>query len=142
MKTINKVILVGHLVADPEVRETAKGDTVANLRVATDRNAGRGKDAPLAEDEEQKRVTADFHTVVAWDKLAEVARDHLKKGMAVYVEGRLQNRSYELPDQTRRFVTEIRLDTLSILSWKDRVGDREADTEAFSADTESAVDVG
>ena len=142
MKTINKVILLGHLVADPEVRETNKGDTVANLRVATDRGAGRGKGAPLAEDEDQKRVTADFHAVVAWDRLAEVARDHLKKGMAVYVEGRLQNRSYELSDQPRRFVTEIRLDTLSILSWKDGGAERGVDIEPFSAGADSAVDAG
>lgn len=115
MKTINKVILVGHLVADPEVRETQKGDSVATFRIATDRYSG-AKD----QDQDPNRVTADFHNVVAWDKLAEVVRDHLKKGMAVYVEGRLQNRSYELPDETRRFVTEIRLDTLSILTWKDK----------------------
>ncbi len=137
MKTINKVILVGHLVADPEVRETQKGDTVATFRVATDRYSGKEKREEEAED--PNKVSADFHQVVAWDRLAEVVRDHLHKGQAVYVEGRLHNRSYELPDDTRRFVTEIRLDTLSILTWKGKEPHEEV--ESVSPPADSAVDV-
>lgn len=87
MASINKVILIGNLCADPEVRHTQSGQTVANLRVATnevwnDRDGNR-----------QER--AEFHNVTAWGPLAENCGKFLSKGRQVYVEGRLQSRTYQ-----------------------------------------------
>lgn len=110
MKSVNKVIMIGNLASDPEVRETRNKTKVANFRLATNRD--------WVSDDDPSKVKADFHNVVAWDKLAEVVGTHLSKGSGVYIEGRLQNRSYEATDQTRRYVTEIRLDVLNILTWK------------------------
>jgi len=102
--------MIGNLAADPEVRSTEKGVKVANFRLATSRDW-------VADDGDPTKTRADFHNVVAWDKLAEVVETHLEKGSGVYIEGRLMNRSYEAADKQKRFVTEIRLDVLRILTW-------------------------
>ena len=72
MKSINKVIMIGNLATDPEVRETQKGTKVANFRLATNRD--------WVTDDDPSKVKADFHNVVAWDKLAEVVGSYLSKG--------------------------------------------------------------
>ena len=99
MSSVNKVILVGWLGADPEVRYTPNGQPVATFRIATserwtDKNGER-----------QERT--EWHRIVAFGKLAEICGEHLKKGRQVYVEGRLQTRSYEDRDGIKRYVTEI-----------------------------------
>lgn len=108
MNSVNKIILVGNLAADPEVRQTSKGVTVATFPVATNRD--------FTSNGEKKKVT-DFHRVVAWGKLAEICGKYLEKGKAVYVEGLLLNRAYE-KDGERRYVTEIRADDVNMLSFK------------------------
>ena len=113
MNSVNKVILVGNLAADPEVRQTSKGTTVATFPVATNRD--------FTSNGEKKKVT-DFHRVVAWGKLAEICGKYLEKGKAVYVEGLVLNRAYE-KDGERRYVTEIRADEVNMLSFK-RSGER------------------
>lgn len=118
MRSVNKVIMIGNLATDPEVRETSKGVKVANFRLATSRDW-------VTDDGNPDKVTTDFHNVVAWDKLAEVVESYLEKGSGVYIEGRLMNRSYETADKARRFVTEIRLEVLNILTWKKRGGVQE-----------------
>ncbi len=118
MRSVNKVIMIGNLASTPEVRETSKGVKVANFRLATNRDW-------VTDDGNPDKVTTDFHNVVAWDKLAEIVEQHLEKGLGIYIEGRLMNRSYELADKTKRFVTEIRLDVLNILTWKKRGGVQE-----------------
>ena len=84
MRSVNKVILVGHLAADPEMRETPQGHKVANFKVATNRD---WKSA----DGERHEAT-DYHKVIAWRKLGEICCDHLKKGTGIYMEGCLMNR--------------------------------------------------
>ena len=130
MRSVNKVMMIGHLAADPEVRQTKKGVPVANFPLATNRDW-------VTDNGDPSRVTTDYHKIVAWDRLAEVVREHLVKGMGVYIEGRLMNRSFELPDKSKRFVTEIRLDVLNVLSWKKRDGGVE---EVVLDDPEAAAE--
>jgi len=115
MRSVNKVMMIGHLAADPEVRTTQTGKKVSNFPLATNRDW-------VSENDTNGKVRTDFHKVVAWGKLADIVEEHLVKGAGVYVEGCLLNRTYELPDKQKRFVTEIRLDVLKILTWKKQEG--------------------
>jgi single-strand DNA-binding protein len=108
MRSVNKLILVGNLAADPEVRQTAKGTTIATFPVATNRD--------FTSNGEKKKVT-DFHRVVAWGKLGEICGKYLEKGKAVYIEGMVINRAFEKEGE-RRYVTEIRADEVNMLSFK------------------------
>lgn len=97
---INKVILIGNLGQDPEVRYTASGTAVANLRIATS-ESWRDKQTG-----EQKENT-EWHTVVLFGKTAEIASQYLKKGRQVYIEGRLQTRKWQDKSGNDRFSTEV-----------------------------------
>jgi len=98
-RSLNKVLLIGNLGADPELRYTPSGVPVATFRVATN-ETWRDVDGNLQE-------RTEWHTIVVWRKLAELSVDLLKKGSKVYVEGRLQTRTYEDKNGIRRSVTEI-----------------------------------
>jgi len=104
--SVNKVILVGHLGADPEIKYTPSGLAVANFRVATNERSGQG---------DQRKDTVEWHRVVVWDKLAERCNQYLKKGRQVYVEGRLRTRSWDDKDGNKRFSTEIVAHTVQFL---------------------------
>ena len=97
---INKVILVGNLGADPESRTTPGGLTVTNIRVATTEKRKDRQSGDLIEETE-------WHRIVMFDRLAEVAREYLRKGSQVYVEGRLQTRKWQDKDGNDRYTTEI-----------------------------------
>lgn len=101
-------MLIGNLAADPDVRQTQSGRTVANFAIATHR---------LLKPKEGENNT-DYHRVVAWHKLGEICGEHLKKGSAIFVEGELRNRSYETKEGDKRYVTEIKADNINILTWK------------------------
>ena len=96
---MNKVILAGRLARDPEMRYTPSGKAVASFTLAVNRRYGRS-----AGDQQQ---TADFIPIIAWEKLAEVCGNNLIKGSQILVEGRMQVRSYEAQDGTKRYVTEV-----------------------------------
>ncbi len=96
--SVNKVILIGRLGADPEIRYTADGHPVATFRIAT--NEVWVKDG-------QKQERTEWHRIVAFGRLAEICGEYLSKGRQVYIEGRLQTRSYEDREGIKRFVTEI-----------------------------------
>lgn len=98
---MNKVILMGRLARDPDVRTTQGGKSVARMTLAVDRRKGA--------DGQQE---ADFLSLVAWEKLADIAGQYLHKGSKILVEGRLQSRSYEAQDGTKRYVTEVILSNL------------------------------
>ncbi|MFH0834120.1 MAG: single-stranded DNA-binding protein [Patescibacteria group bacterium] len=120
MRSINRVILIGHLTGDPEIRETKTGKKVASFSIAT--NYDRTVDG-------EKRQYTDFHRITAWGRLAETAEKWLKKGMGVFVEGRLHNSQFE-KDGQKRTITEVVLDTLNILKWgKDESGNNEVNVE-------------
>lgn len=97
---LNKVMLIGNLGADPEMRYTAKGSAVANVNIAT---AESWRDRETNEQQER----TEWHRVVFFDRLAEIAGEYLRKGSQVYVEGRLQTRKWQDKDGNDRYTTEI-----------------------------------
>lgn len=97
---VNKAIILGNLTRDPEVRTTTSGQTVASFGVATNRF---WKDKESGERQQQ----VEFHNVVVWRRLAEIAQQYLKKGSLVYIEGRLQTRNWEDKDGNKKYRTEI-----------------------------------
>ncbi|HTX87318.1 MAG TPA: single-stranded DNA-binding protein [Candidatus Nanoarchaeia archaeon] len=108
--TLNKVMLIGNLTRDPEIRNTTTGKTVASFGVAT---SMVWKDQSGA-----KQEKAEFHNIVAWGKLAEICGQYLKKGLKVYIEGRLQTRDWTGQDGVKRYRTEIVAENMIMLSPK------------------------
>jgi len=107
--SVNKVILIGNLGKDPEVRHLENGAVVANFPIATsetytDRNTG------------QRRENTDWHNIVLWRGLAEIAEKYLKKGQKIYVEGKLKTRSWQDKDGNTRYTTEVVGDEMTMLS--------------------------
>lgn len=100
MRSINKVILIGNLGSDPELRHTNNGQAVAQFNLATNESWG-GRDGS----ERQERT--EWHRIVAWGKLAEICNEYLRKGRQVYIEGRIQTRSWQDKDGNKRYTTEI-----------------------------------
>ncbi len=96
---INKAIIIGNLGADPEVRYTQSGTAVATFNVAT-KERWKGQDGQMQEQTE-------WHRIVAWGRLAEICGEYLSKGSKVYVEGRIQTRSWDDRDGNKRYTTEI-----------------------------------
>ena len=96
---VNKVILLGNLGADPEVRFTPGGQAVANFRIATS-ESWNDKNG-------QRQERTEWHRVVVWGKRAEVCSKYLSKGRQVYVEGRIQTRTYDDKDGNKRYITEV-----------------------------------
>ena len=107
MAGINKVILIGNLGADPELRYTTGGQAVAELRLATSRRY-TGKDGTQQEDTQ-------WHRIVVWGKQAENCKQYLAKGRQCYVEGRLQTRQWEDRDGNKRYTTEVVAETVQFL---------------------------
>jgi single-strand DNA-binding protein len=99
MAGVNKVILIGNLGADPEVKFLSNGTTVANFRMATSENR-------LNKAGEKTTIT-EWHRIVAFGRLAEICKEYLNKGKQVYVEGKIRTRSWEDKDGNKRFTTEI-----------------------------------
>lgn len=119
--SVNKVILVGRLGRDPETRFTASGQPVCNFTLATDEvyrdRAG----------ERQRRT--EWHRIVLWGRLAEIAQQHLKRGTMVYLEGRLQTRQWDDRSGNKRTTVEIVASTLRILSPRGEAAPAEAEPE-------------
>jgi single-strand DNA-binding protein len=111
---INKVILIGNLGADPEVRYTQSGTAVATFRVATTER--------YKKDGETKETT-EWHRVVAWDRLGEICGEYLSKGSKVYIEGKLQTRKWEDKDKNARYTTEVVAREMKMLSPRGSAGD-------------------
>lgn len=116
MGSMNRVILVGNLGADIELRYTPGGTAVGNVRLATtetwnDKNSG------------ERREQTEWHRVVLWGKQAETLQEYLKKGRQICVEGRLQTRSWEDRDGNKRYTTEVRSDRVVLLGGRREDGD-------------------
>mgnify|MGYP002065115475 CR=1 FL=1 len=111
MASVNKVIILGNLGADPELRYTNSGTAVANFRVATnDRWTDKNG-------ESQERT--EWHNIVAWRGLAEICGKYLGKGRQVYIEGKIQTRKYQDRDGNDRYVTEIVASDMQMIGHKD-----------------------
>lgn len=110
--SVNKVILIGNLGKDPEVRRLENGAVVANFSIATsetftDKTTG------------ERRETTDWHNIVAWRGLAEVIEKYVKKGYKIYLEGKLKTRSWQDKEGNTRYTTEVLAEEMTILSRPD-----------------------
>lgn len=129
--SVNKVILIGNLGRDPEVRHLENGAVVANFPIATsetytDRKTG------------QKVENTDWHDIVAWRGLAEVIEKYVRKGTKVYVEGKLKRRSWQDAEGNTRYATEVVADELTILSRPDKPAEQGSSHPYNSGETPEA----
>jgi single-strand DNA-binding protein len=108
MSTVNKVIIIGNLGADPDVRYTQNDICVATLSVATSEKYTDKATGDMVE-------TTEWHRIVVWARLAELARDYLRKGSTAYFEGQLQTRKWDDKDGVTRYTTEIKANTMRFL---------------------------
>lgn len=121
---MNRVILIGRLARDPELRFTASGKAVATFSIAVNR--------PFSKEKE-----ADFFNVVVWGKSAENCANYLSKGRLVGLEGRLQSRSYETQTGEKRYITEVIADQVEFLEW----GNKEGQSPTRRNDDFGSVDI-
>lgn len=112
MSGVNKVIVIGRLGTDPEVKTVTSGQTVCRLSVATSEN--------WTDREGQKQERTEWHRIVVWGKMAEICGQHLSKGRQVYVEGKLQTRSWEDQQGQKKYTTEIVANSVQFLGANDR----------------------
>lgn len=131
-RNLNKVMLIGNLTRDPEMRYTPQGNAVASFVIATNREwVTQG----------EKKQSVDFHNVVSWNKLAEICGQLLKKGMKVFVEGRLQTRDWVGDDGKKRYKTEIIIDDMIILTPKKAGEGSEEDFDEIGVHEETGSEV-
>ncbi len=134
MASVNKVILIGNLGKDPEIRYAPSGSAICNITVATSRVS---KDKTSGEKQEQ----TEWHRVVMFDRLAEIAGEYLKKGKSVYIEGRLQTRKWTDKEGAERYSTEIVAQEMTMLGGREGGGggggDGGSDTDMGSAPASS-----
>ncbi|MBU3741628.1 MAG: single-stranded DNA-binding protein [Candidatus Kapabacteria bacterium] len=125
-RTLNKVMLIGNVGRDPEVNFTPTGVKVAHLRLATT-EAWKDKDGVIQEH-------TDWHSIVAWRGLADVVERLIRRGSRIYVEGKIQYRSFEDRDGHKRYVTEIIADNLLVLDPKRADNNSDGDSASAPAD--------
>lgn len=129
MRSVNKVIIIGNLTRDPELKQTQNGQSVATFGIATNRD--------WVTSNKERKTSAEFHEVVAWAHLAEICHKYLRKGKLVYLEGYLKTRSWEAETGEKKFRTEIVLQDMIMLEKRGR--DETADengTEALAVPEE------
>ncbi|MBN2059162.1 MAG: single-stranded DNA-binding protein [Deltaproteobacteria bacterium] len=121
MASVNKVILVGNLGSDPEIRYTPSGTAVANFSLATNEQ--------WTNKNGEKEEKTEWHKVVAWARLGEICGEYLKKGSPVYIEGRLQTRAWEDREGVKRYTTEIVAQAMQMLGSSRREGGEAGSSE-------------
>ncbi|MBT4384288.1 single-stranded DNA-binding protein [Candidatus Peregrinibacteria bacterium] len=109
MKSLNRVTILGHIVANPELRTTKNGKHVSTFALATN-NEWYDNDGVV-------QKSTDYHRIVAWEGLAKLCGQYLKKGSPLLLEGRLTNRSYTGKDEMRHYITEVVAKNMHILEW-------------------------
>jgi single-strand DNA-binding protein len=136
MRSVNKVILIGNLTRDPEMRQTPNGQSVTTFGLATNR-------AWVTQNNEKKN-SAEFHECVAWARLAEICNQYIKKGNLIYVEGYLKTRNWESPEGVKKFKTEIVVQDMIILekrkSSEEYIPEEETSTIPEETHEESPID--
>lgn len=125
MMSLNRVMLIGNLTRDPELRTTTGGQTVANFGLATS--------SVWTDAAGQRQEKTEFHNIAAWGKLAEICGQYLAKGRRVFVEGRLQTREWEAPDGQKRQRTEIVADNMIMLDRPPQAGPLAATVSSASS---------
>ena len=131
MASVNKVILVGNLGADPETRYMPNGDAVANIRLATTES---WKDKATGE----KKEITEWHRVVFFRKLAEIVGQYLKKGSAVYIEGRIRTRKWQDKEGQERYTTEIEANEMQMLGGRQSTASSSGGEAEFGGSMPSA----
>ncbi len=126
MAGINKVILVGNLGKDPEVKYTQGGTAFANFSIATSER--------WTDKNGEKQEKTEWHRVVAWGKLAEICGEYMSKGKQVYIEGKLQTRQWEDKDGNTRYTTEVKADNVMLLGRKDSFDESNDKSGSYPAD--------
>jgi len=127
MRSVNKVIIIGNLTRNPEMRQTPNGQFVTTFGIATNRE--------WSTKEGDRKNSAEFHECVAWAKLAEICSTYLKKGHLVYVEGYLKTRSWDTPEGIKKFKTEIVVQDMVMLEKR-----RNTDTENNEEGIDQSMD--
>lgn len=117
---MNVAVLIGRLTKDPELRYTPKGTPMARFTLAVDKGLSKDKKAEM---EANNQPTADFISIVVWGKAAENCATYLSKGRLTGVQGRIQSRSHETKDGSRRYITEVVATKVEFLEWGDRKQD-------------------
>ncbi|WP_313950421.1 single-stranded DNA-binding protein [Accumulibacter sp.] len=131
MASVNKVILVGNLGADPETRYLPNGDAVCNIRIATSES---WKDKQTGD----KKEATEWHRIVFFRRLAEIAGQYLKKGSSVYVEGSLKTRKWQDKDGNERYTTEIVGNEMKMLGGREGLGSPPSDEGDYGGSMPSA----
>ena len=126
MRSVNKVIIIGNLTRDPEMRQTPNGQNVTTFGIATNRE--------WVTKESERKNSAEFHECVAWSRLAEICANYLKKGNLIYIEGYLKTRSWDTPEGIRKFKTEVVIQDMIMLE-KRKDGEGYDETASFSNDS-------
>jgi single-strand DNA-binding protein len=129
MRSVNKVILIGHVTRDPELRQTASGHPIATFSIATNRT--------WVTSASEKQESTEFHDLVAWGKLAEICHKYVGKSTAIYVEGRLHTRKWDAPDGSKRHKTEVVITELNILSRRKETEGDETDSLEMERELET-----
>ena len=129
MKSVNKVILVGNVTRDPQIKETSSGQPVVTFGLATNRE--------WTTKTSEKRSLAEYHNIAVWGKLAEICQKYLKKGKLIYVEGYLKTRSWDSPEGVKMFRTEVVVQDMIMLNKR---GDIEGDVEDYEGSNEMSGD--
>lgn len=128
--TINKVILIGNLGADPDLKYISNGNPVCELRLAT---SEQWKDK-----NGQKQEKTEWHRVIIWGKMAEISAKYLRKGSKVYAEGRIETRAWEDKEGNKRYTTEIKANNVGFLD--KREGGNNSDRDCGPASNQSSFD--
>ena len=130
--SINKVILVGHIGNKPEGRYTPSGTSTASFSLATNE--------AWIDSDKGKQERTEWHNIVAWSKLADFATEYIQKGQLVYVEGRLQTRSWKDKEGNPRKITEIVCTTITPLEWKSAKNSTTSENKSIDKVTEPTED--
>ena len=130
MRSVNKVILVGNLTRDPEIKQTNNGQSIVTFGIATNRE--------WVTKATEKKSLAEYHNIAAWGKLAEICKQYLRKGKLVYIEGYLKTRSWDSPEGVKIFRTEVVATDMIMLDKRPREeeGEQFLPTDENSADAE------
>ncbi len=120
--SVNKVILVGNLGADPDLRSTTSGQSVCELRLATSEK--------WTDKQGEKQEKTEWHRVILWDKAADNAAKYLEKGRQVYVEGKIETRTWDDKDGNKRYTTEIRCFNIQYLGGKSHPNSGEVQSDS------------
>ncbi|MGE3974497.1 MAG: single-stranded DNA-binding protein [Bdellovibrionales bacterium] len=134
MAGVNKVIVVGNLGADPELKYTANGQAVARFNIATSES--------WTDKNGQKQERTEWHRIVAWGKLGEICGKHLAKGRQAYVEGRLQTRQWEDKDGQKRYTTEVIAGTVQFLGSREGGASRGGPSNEYGEESQMSPGMG